>query len=70
LVEEQLTIAGAVALGADVVQALEQRDQPVEVFQTDDVTLAQLVGSACGHATQHAQKPCRAQGEPARKLRT
>jgi hypothetical protein len=32
VVEEQLAIAGTVTLSADIVQALQQRHQPVEVF--------------------------------------
>jgi hypothetical protein len=45
-----LTVAGAVALGANVVQALQERHEPVEVFQTDDVAVAQLIRFQLGHA--------------------
>jgi hypothetical protein len=39
LVEEQGAVAGAVASRTDVVKALEQGHEPVEVFQTDDVAV-------------------------------
>jgi len=60
VVEEQVPVAGAVAPGADVVEPFEQRHQPVEVLQPDDVAVAQRAGSTCRHATRNAQMPCRA----------
>jgi hypothetical protein len=62
-----LTVAGAVALGANVVQALQERHEPVEVFQTDDVAVAQLIRFQLGHALNYAQKLCRAQEQWAGK---
>jgi len=45
LVEEQGAVAGAVPLGADAVEALEQGHQSVEVLQTDAVTVAEFASS-------------------------
>ncbi len=67
MVEEELAVAGVVALGADAVQAFQQGRQPVEVFQTDDVAVAQLVRLSFGHALKYAQTPCQAQGQSAGK---
>ena len=54
VIEEELAVAGAIALGADVVEAFEQRHQPVEVFQTDHVAVAQLIRFSLGHALREA----------------
>jgi hypothetical protein len=67
VVEEELAIAGAIALSADVVQAFQQRHQPVEVLQTDNVAVAQLALFSLAHALNYAQTPCRAQEQWARK---
>jgi hypothetical protein len=48
-IEEELAVAGAVALGANVVQAFQERHEPVEVFQTDDVAVAQLALFSLAH---------------------
>src|SRR5262249_35248265 len=69
VIEKQLPVAGAVALRADVMQALQERHQPVEVLQTDDVAVANLAGFARGHTATNAQTPCRAQEENTRKSR-
>jgi len=45
LVEEQGAVAGAVPLGADAVEALEQGHPSVEVLQTDAVTVAEFASS-------------------------
>ena len=50
MIEEQGAVAGAVALGADVVQTFEQGHQPVEVLQTDDVAIANLARLRMRHA--------------------
>ena len=70
MVEEELAVAGAIALGADVVEAFQQRHQSVEVFQTDDVAVAEGVGLACRHTAHEAQKPCREFEESPRNTRT
>src|SRR6185312_1179758 len=36
LIEEQLAIAGAIALGADVVDASKQRQKPLDLLQSPD----------------------------------
>ncbi len=49
MVEEELAVAGVVALGADAVQAFQQGRQPVEILQTDDVaTSHSLVRAVVG----------------------
>jgi hypothetical protein len=50
VVEEQVPIAGAVACRADGAQALEQRQQAVEVFQTTDVAFGRSALLRTGHA--------------------
>jgi hypothetical protein len=67
VIEEELAVAGAIALGADVVEAFEQRHQPVEVFQTDHVAVAQLIRFSLGHAFHYAQTPSQAPGQLAEK---
>jgi len=66
VIEEELAVAGVVALGAHVVQAFQQRHQPVEVFQTDNVAVTPLALLSLGHALNYAQTPGRAQGKYAR----
>jgi len=55
LVEEQSPTAGNVAMSADIVKPLEQRRQPVEVLQSNDVALANLAGSLACHSTVGAR---------------
>jgi hypothetical protein len=49
VVEEELAVARAVAPGANVVQAFQERHEPVEGFQTDDVAVAQLALFSLAH---------------------
>ena len=51
VVEEELAIAGLVAVGADVVKSFEQRHQPVEILQADDVAFGGFRSFACRHAS-------------------
>lgn len=55
MVVEESPVAGAVACGADVVKSFEQRHEAVEVFESDDVAIAEF-GLGCGHAVHDARR--------------